>query len=374
MIPLRAEDLPHRDGARIEQVVVPHPLVGVDLAQVALARVGDEDDDDLVGLRAPRRLERRVERRAGRAARQNSLLAGEPSGQVERLVVVHRDDLVDHREIERPRKEVLPDPLDFIGLRSDDLLRIEILLEDRADRIGPDDLDLRILLLQEARRAADRAAGAEARDEVVDLPAGLAPDLGARAAVVGVGVGRIEILIRQVGAGRLADDPLRDLVIGVGRVGRHRRRRDDHLGAVRFQEVDLLPAHLVGHHENRAVPLHGSDHGETGSGVPRRRLHDRAAGLEQPLRFRLGHDRHGDPILDGAARIEALELGEHGRAAVLRHAPELDERRRPYGFKDRVVDLRLGGRGSARSMGHAFGLAFHGSSRKWRKERDGTAG
>ena len=49
----------------------------------------------------------------------------------------------------------------------------------RRGRLDADQLDAKIALLQDRAGAGDRAAGADARDEVVDLPVEVLPDLGA---------------------------------------------------------------------------------------------------------------------------------------------------------------------------------------------------
>jgi hypothetical protein len=75
------------------------------------------------------------------------------------------------------------------------------------------------------------------------------------------------------------------------------------------------------------------------AGVTARGLDDRAARLEQTLALsRLDH-RQADPVLDRAARIEHLHLGEQerlsiGRAEVARDPTDPDER----GVADEVED------------------------------------
>ena len=207
----------------------------MDLREITLPRVGNQDDHHLSRLRLTRHLERREEGGAARAARENPLLAREPPREVERLRVVHRDDLVDHREVEGAGKEILTDSFHLVRLGRHHLLRIEVVSQDRADRVRPDHLDLRILLFQVPRRPADRPAGPQAGHEVVQLASGLLPDLGAGGSEMSLGVRGVVVLIREVGARHLAPDPLGDLVVGFGRVGRERRRGDHDLGAEGFQ-------------------------------------------------------------------------------------------------------------------------------------------
>ena len=64
--------------------------------------------------------------------------------------------------------EVLADALDEVGAAGAAGV-------DRAGGVGADHLDVGVLLLEVAADAADRAAGADARDEVGDPALGLAP-------------------------------------------------------------------------------------------------------------------------------------------------------------------------------------------------------
>ena len=103
-------------------------------------------------------------------------------------------------------------------------------------------------------------------------------------------------------------------VVGLGRVGRHRRRVITTSAHVASEQGDLLLAHLVGHHEHAPVALEGGDDGQPGAGVAAGRLHDRAARLE--LAGPLGALHHGqpDPVLDRAtAGVQVLGLGQQGQ-------------------------------------------------------------
>src|SRR5439155_15488675 len=57
---------------------------------------------------------------------------------------------------------------------------LEVVLQDRSERVHPDHLDLRILLFEELAHAADRAAGAHPADEVRDRSVRIPPDLRTR--------------------------------------------------------------------------------------------------------------------------------------------------------------------------------------------------
>ena len=107
-------------------------------------------------------------------------------------------------------------------------------------------------------------------------------------------------------------------VVALGRLGRDVGRAQHDLRAVGPQQGLLLGRLLVGHHEDAAIALERGGDRQAVAGVAAGRLDDRAAGLEQarPL-GRLDH-RQPDPVLDRAARVEHLQLGQDQRLAVAR--------------------------------------------------------
>ena len=214
--------------------------------------------------------------------------------------------------------------------------------EHRALGIGADDLHVGVLRLQVAGDAGDRAAGADAGDEVRDAPGGLAPDLGAGGQLVRARVGLVGVLVGTERARRLPHEAFGRRVVGARVFGRHRGRAHDHLGAVRAEQRDLLVAHLVAHHEDALVAPLGRDDREARAGVARGRLDDRAARLEQPgLLGRVDH-RDGGPVLDAAAGVDHLDLGEQPAREVAPDPPQAHQRRVPDQVEDRVGDLHVG--------------------------------
>ena len=300
--------VPRRPGDR--EAVLRQPLVVEDLGQVAAAGVRQQHDDDgVLALRGPGQLVgqllRGVRRHPRRAADEQRLLAGQPTGVGERVGVRDLDDPVRDLAVVAVGPEVLADALDEVRAAAAAGVH-------RPGRVGADDLDVGVLLLEVAADAADRAAGADAAHEVGDLPVGLLPDLGTGRLVVGARVVRVGVLVGLPRAG-LGGQPVGHVVVGVGVLGRDRGRADDDLGAVRLQHVALVLADLVGADEDALVALGLRDHGEAHAGVARRRLDDRAAGLE--LAGRLGRLDHpgGDAVLHGAAGVEVLDLREDHR-------------------------------------------------------------
>ena len=147
------------------------------------------------------------------------------------------------------------------------------------------------------------------------------------------------------------------------------RRRDHDLGAVRAEHRDLLLAHLVGHDEDAAVALAGRRDGEADAGVARGRLDDRPAGLELPLALGLLDHREADPVLDRAARVEVLELGEDPGVARRGEPVEPHDRR----AADEVEDGRILARhrGKPRTAVDVGGLREDHRDRQ--RERGGRA-
>ena len=247
----------------------------------------------------------------------------EPPRHQERLAVGDPDPLVDHLQVDRLGPRVLADPLDEV--------RVELGVVrggvDRALGIDADDLDLGLLLVEPAADAGDRAAGADGDHDRVELAAGLLPDLGRGDVVVRLRVRHVRVLVGLEAAGDLLGEPRRDRVVRLRRLVVDRGRRDHDLGAVRAEHRDLLLAHLVGHDEDAAVALAGRCDGEADAGIARGRLDDRAARLQLPLALGLLDHREADPVLDRAAGVEVLELGQDPRVARRREPVEPHDRR-----------------------------------------------
>src|SRR6185436_20049788 len=111
---------------------------------------------------------------AARAADEEAFLAREPARHRERFLVGDRHVVVDHAEVEGARHLVLADALDLVrnAFGFARALAAPRFGQNGADGIAGDDLDARILLLQIAADAADRAAGAGGEDEVRDASVG----------------------------------------------------------------------------------------------------------------------------------------------------------------------------------------------------------
>ena len=293
-----------------------------------------------------RDLQGRVDGEAARAADQESLLGREPASGEEAVAVGDGHVAVDDARVEGLRPEVLADPLDEVGMHL-------VVGVDAADRVGPDHLEVRVLLAQISRDAGDRAAGADAAHEVGDPAARLAPQLGPRGQVVRLRVGGVRVLVRLERSGDLLGQPVRDAVVGLRRVWAHVRGSDDDLGAVGAQQVDLLLRHLVRHHGDHAVALQAGGDREPGAGVAGGRLDDRAARTQPAVPLGGLHQPHRDAVLDRAPGIELLELGDELRSHAGADPAQPHQRRLADRVEDRVLDVR-----SAACRGRAHALTI----------------
>ena len=206
--------------------------------------------------------------------------------------------------VERRRPEVLADTLDEV--RAPGAAGVH-----RAFRVGTDHAYPPAgHLLQVAPDAADRAAGADAGDEVGDPALGLLPYLRAGRLVVRPRVVRVGVLVRLPAARYLAGQPVGHRVVRARILRGDRSRTHDHLGAIGPQRVDLVAAHLVRAHEHAVIAALLRDDRETDPGVAGGRFDDRPT-RPQLARLLGGIDHpHRDAVLHRAAGIEVLDLGQ----------------------------------------------------------------
>ncbi len=151
---------------------------------------------------------------------------------------------------------------------------------DRACRVGADDLNLGVALLEVARRADDGASGADARDEGGHFAVGVVPYLWAGRAIVRARIGRVGVLVRVARAGNLAREPRRDIAVALWRIGGHAVGADDDLRAQRPQQAAFFFRDFIGHHTDEMIAFDRGGQRQAGSSVAAGWLDDRAARLE----------------------------------------------------------------------------------------------
>ena len=209
-------------------------------------------------------------------------------------------------------------------------------------RTGPAPVARRRHLLEVPAGAGDRAAGADAGDEVRDAAVGVAPDLRPGGLVVAGRALGVRVLVGLPGAVDLAHQAVGDRVVGVRVVRRHGGRADDDLGAVRRAARRACPGRPCPGRRTRSGSPSAARRARGPTPVlPRRRLHDRAARLE--LAVPLGGLDHPDrdAVLHRAAGVEVLDLRQHERGQSLRHPVEADERGVAHEVDDRLRVLHV---------------------------------
>jgi hypothetical protein len=83
-------------------------------------------------------------------------------------------------------------------------------------------------------------------------------------------------------------------------------RREHQLGSVRGHDSSALDRHRLRHHKNNPISLHGGNHRESDTGIPRGCFDNRAARLQSATLLGILNHRKGDSVLDASARIRAL--------------------------------------------------------------------
>src|SRR5262249_3400991 len=173
---------------RVFEVILAQPGIVVHLAEVIAARIGAQRDHDVFRRKPTGIAQGGGHSGAAGAPQHDAFAAGDGSGDVERLGIADANPVIDELAVERLWHEVLadafypPPPGRAAG-------------EDRAFRIGPDDLDVGIAFLQVAGHAGDRAARADAGHEGRDAALGLLPDFRAGSAIMNFGISQVRELV-----------------------------------------------------------------------------------------------------------------------------------------------------------------------------------
>src|SRR5208282_4197148 len=130
-------------------------------------------------LRLARQAQGSGHRRAARNAAQNAFLAREAPRHGDGLLIADLLDAIDQRQVQVLRDEARADTLNLVRGRRRCLTRQSLADDRRVGRLDGDRDDLLApRALDVSRDAGQRTAGADARDENVDLALGILPDLG----------------------------------------------------------------------------------------------------------------------------------------------------------------------------------------------------
>jgi hypothetical protein len=222
------------------------------------------------------------------------------------------------------------------------LAGLHVLGENRARGVGQHDLDLGCDAGEISRDTGERAAGADAADDGIEVVIHLLPDFWRRGLLVRAGIGRIAELVDVEGVGRLARETLRQVTIVFRMSLADIRAGQHHLGAHGPEVKDLLLAHLVGNDEEQPITFLRRHQREPEPGVARRCLDQRAAGRQPAVTLGRLDEIEPDAILDRAAGILILELEKKpARAGV--EVRDGDHRRMADHLQDVAVGLRRHG-------------------------------
>ncbi len=202
---------------------------------------------------------------------------------------------------------------------------LDIRREHGARWVGQNHLGLGRTGLHAASDPGQRTAGADSDHDGVDVPFHLRDQLRPGPRLMRTRIGRVGELVDVDCAGRLPRDHLGEVLVIVGMAFAHVRTREHHLDSHRPRVENLLPRHLVRHHQHGAIASAAAHESKPEAGIARGRLDDGTARLEPSIGLGCLDHGAGRTVLDRSGRIGALELEEQPawRGVKLRH---LDER------------------------------------------------
>ncbi len=229
------------------------------------------------------------------------------------------------------------DALNLVWRRGERLPRQGLADDGRGGRLDRDGENLLALgALDVARHAGQRAAGADARHEHVDLALRILPNLGSRRPFMDRRVGRVVELPHERVLARVG----RRQFLGLGERPLHAlgTRRQDQLGAERDQHLAPFHGHRVGHGEHAAVAARRGGESQCNAGVAAGRLHDRHAGPQRAALLGIPYHGGSDPALHRVGRIAAFDLGKNRGGAARIQAVDSHQRRVADGLGVVFVD------------------------------------
>ena len=158
----------------------------------------------------------------------------------------------------------------------------------------------RLLLLQIAGNATERAAGSGGAGERIDASLRITPDFGAGGPIVRVTICGVVELVAD-GRAKFLGHPRRELLVVI-RVGVGHGLHDAHFGTQRAQQRCFLRRLVVGHHDHALVAACIAEVRKADAGVARSAFDERAARRDLAAALGVIEDAAGGAILDGAAR------------------------------------------------------------------------
>ena len=199
--------------------------------------------------------------RAGRRdAGKNTLFARHAPGHFFGVGLADQPDLVDHAGVVNPRQVFRRPFADTGNART-------------LGRLRANDPDTRVLLLEKTPHAGNRAGGAHGADKVGDLPAGIGPDFRPGGLKVRAWVVRIAKLVQHL-----------SLALGLHlqrqvarRLHAARLGGENEFGPKSPHGLGAFNGQILGHHQDHAVALDRSGHGQSDTGIARGGFDQRVA-------------------------------------------------------------------------------------------------
>ena len=201
-------------------------------------------------------LQRCGEQRAGRRTAEHAFLGQQFARGQEALLVADRVGLLHARKIADRRQEILADALDHpacgFGRKG---TFVDVLREDRSDRIGEDEFSGRRNACEVVREAGHGAGRTAAEHDRIDPAVKLLEDLRTGGLLVRERIVGVAELVDEVRARCFARNALGEVLVvlrmALGDIGASQYD----LGPHRLEVEDLLAAHLVRHDQDQPVTL-----------------------------------------------------------------------------------------------------------------------
>src|SRR5262249_23637127 len=133
---------------RVHVAVLAHPAVVVNLAEVAIAGIGQESDDEVALLAIFGQAQRSGNAAAARATGKDPCFFREAAGPDETFLVVHLDHFVHDLQVHGTGEKVFADAFHDVGGGFSDGAIFHEFVVKRADGIHADDFDFWIFFFQ----------------------------------------------------------------------------------------------------------------------------------------------------------------------------------------------------------------------------------
>jgi hypothetical protein len=182
---------------------------------------------------------------------------------VERLSVVGLVPLVDNVLVENIRNKIVSDTLHLVTFVDVVLVQDLGQSKDTSVRIGSNDLDVLVVLLEATSDTSNGTTGTSTSDKSSDVTTSLLPDLLGGAELVGVGVVLVAVLVEDVGVGKLLLETSSNTDVRLGSVPSSLCRSTDDGSAKGTEDGNLFGRHLFGESNDGLVALDGTDESQT---------------------------------------------------------------------------------------------------------------